>query len=391
MAEDYYQTLGVQKGASDEELKKAYRKLAMKYHPDRNPGDKSAEDMFKKVSSAYEVLSDPEKRKVYDQFGSAGPNPFAGRGGGGFQGHPGGFGGFSQGGGFEQSKDTSYFQDLFSDLFGDAFAQGTRRPQDQRGANLRYSLHIDLEEAALGTEKIIRFMRLNTCETCKGDRSAPGEVPKVCPQCQGAGEVRMGQGFFSTSQPCPQCHGFGKLITKPCSTCRGEGIKQSPVKLSVRIPSGIGEGQKLKLKAEGDIGPQGGPRGDLFVVINIKPHPLFTRDGSNIYLDLPISFADAALGTTKEIPTLSGAVSLKIPPGSSSGKIFRLRGKGILKLGTKETGDMLVRLQIDSPETLSPQQEDILKQLREVTQNSPLIQSFNEKVAQLKQKRETKK
>jgi len=375
LANDYYQTLGVSKSASDDELKRAYRKLALKYHPDRNPGDKQAEENFKKVSEAYDVLRDPEKRKMYDQFGTTG-----------FQkGFPGG----TQGFGFDPRQfggqhDTSYFQDLFSEIFGDVFGGTSASPRSQKGANLRYNLNIDLEDAALGTEKVISFMRLSPCETCHGARAAPGEKPAPCHVCNGTGQVRVGQGFFSTTQACPNCHGFGKTVSKPCPTCRGEGTRQTPVKLSVTIPAGVSDGQRLKLKGEGDVNLLGDNRGDLFVVVNVREHPLFKRDNLNITFDLPLSFADAALGTKIEIPTLSGAVSLTIPPGTSSGKVFRLRGKGIRRMGSPQTGDLLIRIMVDIPERLSAEQENLLKKLKDLSQDTTAITQFKERLRQLK-------
>ncbi len=373
MANDFYNTLGVTKGASEDELKKAYRKLAMKYHPDRNPGDKQAEDNFKKVSEAYDTLRDPERRRMYDQFGSSN-----------FQrGSPGG----AQGFGFDprsfSGHDTPYFQDLFSEIFGDVFAGPQANPKNQKGANLKYNLNIDLEEASLGGEKVISFMRLSPCESCGGSRAAPGEKPKPCPSCGGAGHLRVNQGFFSTTQTCPSCHGFGKLIKTPCPSCHGEGTKQAPVKLSVTIPPGVGDMQRLKLKSEGDCSPLGDSRGDLFVVVNIREHSIFKRDGSNILLDLPVSFADAALGTKIEIPTLGGAVSLSVPAGTSSGKVFRLRSKGLHKMGSTEVGDLLVKVMVDIPESLTAEQENLLKKLRDLSQDSPQIAAFKEKLRQL--------
>jgi molecular chaperone DnaJ len=381
-ANDYYQTLGVSKNASEEELKKAYRKLAMKYHPDRNPGNKQAEENFKKVSEAYDILRDPEKRRMYDQFGTANF-----RRGGGFPGGGGGAEGFhfdprSFGGG---QHDTSYFQDLFSEIFGDVFGQQQgASPRAQKGANLRYNLNIDLEDAALGTEKIISFMRLSPCETCGGTRAAPGEKPTPCHVCGGTGQVRVGQGFFSATQTCPNCRGFGKTVSKPCPACHGEGTRQAPVKLSVSIPPGVADGQRLKLKSEGDCNFAGENRGDLFVVVNVREHPIFRRDGQNILLDLPLSFADAALGTKAEIPTLTGAATLTIPPGTTSGKIFRLRGKGMRRMGSPETGDLLAKVMVDIPEKLTGEQEGLLKKLRDLSQDSPQIAAFKEKLRQLR-------
>ncbi|MGE3973066.1 MAG: molecular chaperone DnaJ [Bdellovibrionales bacterium] len=383
-AKDYYNLLGVDKNASDDDLKKAYRKLAMKYHPDRNPDDKAAEEKFKEVSEAYDILRDSKKREMYDRFGSAGPG-FA-RGGDprhqGFENYQNPFG---------SPKDTGYFEDLFSDIFGDPFQSGREAsPRNQKGSNLKYTLLIDLEDSALGTEKVISFMRLNPCGTCKGTRAAPGETPQACSQCKGSGTIQVGQGFFVSRQACNQCSGTGQIIRKLCNTCQGSGRTQGPVKLSVSIPAGVAEGQKLKLRGEGDVGANSSQRGDLFVVVNIREHTLFRRESQNIVLDLPISFFDATLGANVQVPTLTGMVSLKIPPGSASGKIFRLKGKGLPHLNTSEVGDMLVRLVIDAPEKLTKEQETLLKQLREITPEPPQTRTFQKKLEQLIAQRKTK-
>lgn len=386
---DYYSTLGVAKGASEDDLKKAYRKLAMKYHPDRNPNDKTAEEKFKDVSEAYDILRDPKKREMYDRFGAAGAAHYAR--GGGFSGQsrgaPPGFEGFDNP--FGSQRDTGYFQDLFSDIFGEGFSSGQEERQ-RKGSNLKYTLMIDLEDVASGTEKVISFMRLNPCGTCKGTRAAPGETPTTCPKCQGSGVIQTGQGFFVSRQACNQCGGTGQIIRNLCKTCQGSGRVQSPVKLSVSIPAGVGDGQKLKLRGEGDVGESGQVRGDLFVVVHVREHSLFRREGQNIILELPISFVDAVLGTSAEVPTLTGAVSLKIPPGSPSGKVFRLKGKGLPHLNSGEVGDMLVRLVIDTPDKLSKEQEAHLKELRSPAMSLPQVQAFQKKADQLKTQRKTK-
>ncbi|HEX4924096.1 MAG TPA: molecular chaperone DnaJ, partial [Bdellovibrionales bacterium] len=351
---------------------KAYRKLALKYHPDRNPGDKSAEEKFKEVSEAYEALSDPKKRAIYDQFGHtrAAPSDM-----GGFQPGPADF------------KDANYFQDLFGDIFGDIFSTGREDPRKQRGSHLRYTIQIDLEEAAAGAEKKISFMRSRACATCNGSGTRGGDIPPPCPACHGQGVIRINQGFFSTTQPCGQCKGFGTLIKNPCPQCRGERHTQQPAKLAVTIPAGVQHNQRLKLRDEGDIGPYGGPPGDLFVVVNVKEHPLFKRQGDDIYLDVPLSFVDAALGTTVQVPTLTGFVELRIPPGATSGKLFRLKGKGFPRLGNHDKGDMFVRVAIDMPPKLSREQEELLKQLKQVSQDSPLVREYGEKIKSLKVRR----
>jgi molecular chaperone DnaJ len=387
-AKDYYSLLGVEKGASEDELKKAYRKLAMKYHPDRNPGDKAAESKFKDVSEAYDILRDPKKREMYDRFGAAGAANFAR---GGFSGNPRAQG-FDPSSfeGFGQQQDTGYFQDLFSDIFGDQFHSGAASSSQKKGSNLKYTLMIDLEDCATGAEKVISFMRLNPCGTCKGTRAAPGETPQTCSKCHGSGVLQSGQGFFTSRHACNQCSGTGQIIRNLCKTCQGVGRTQGPVKLSVTIPAGVADGQKLKLRNEGDVGDNNNHRGDLFVVVQVREHPVFRRENQNVILDLPVSFVDAVLGASVEAPTLTGAVSLKIPMGSPSGKIFRLKGKGLSHVNSSEKGDLLVRLVIDTPEKLTQQQETLLNELRDVSQTSPLVVAFQKKVEQLKSLRKTK-
>lgn len=383
-AKDYYEILEVSRNATEDDLKKAYRKLAMKYHPDRNPGDKAAEEQFKLVGEAYDVLRDPKKRSMYDQFGHTTPGPGMG---GGFRG--------TSSSDFGGVHDTSYFQDLFSELFGDVFNGGpeTRgRREKQKGANLRYVLQLDLEDIAAGSEKTISFMRQSICGTCHGQRSAPGTSPTKCSQCGGSGELRVSQGFFATSRPCPKCAGSGSIITKPCPTCAATGVVQSPTKLSVSIPAGVKDDQKLRLRGEGDVGPYGGPRGDLFVVVQIREHPLFRRNGDDILLDLPLTFTDAALGTNIEIPTLSGAVSLKVPPGTPSGKTFRVKDRGLPILDgehkTGSRGDMYVKILIDTPTKVTKEQEELLVKLKGFYKDTPLISGYEERVKLLKKRRQ---
>ena len=301
---DYYEVLGVAKNASDEEIKKAYRKLAMKHHPDRNPDDNGAEDKFKEAKLAYEVLSDSEKRSAYDQFGHAGVNQ---QGAGGFGG-----GGFS---------------DAFGDIFGDIFGGGggQRRDRVYRGADMRYNLEIGLEEAARGTETKIRIPSLEECGTCHGTGAKTGTEPSTCTTCGGHGQVRIQQGFFSVQQTCPRCGGSGKMIANPCETCHGEGRVKKHKTLSVKIPAGVDNGDRIRLAGEGEAGVNGGPSGDLYVVIHQKEHPVFKRDGDDLHCEMPISFATAALGGEVEIPTLDGHAKIKIPAETQSGKVFRLR------------------------------------------------------------------
>ncbi len=312
---DFYEVLGVNRDASDDEIKKAYRKLAMKYHPDRNPDNAQAEEKFKEAKEAYEILSDSQKRAAYDQFGHAGVDPQAG--GGGFQGGAGGFGGFADA-----------FGDIFGDIFGGGGGRGGRS-NVYRGADLRYNLEITLEEAAHGCEKQIRIPTMDECETCHGTGAKPGTSAKACSTCGGHGQVRMQQGFFSIQQTCPSCHGTGKVIPDPCRSCHGAGRVKSHKTLSVKIPAGIDEGDRIRLSNEGEAGQNGGPSGDLYIQVHIKQHSVFAREGNDLLCEMPISFTTAALGGEIEIPTLDGAAKIRIPEETQSGKVFRLRGKGI--------------------------------------------------------------
>lgn len=355
---DYYETLGVAKNASDEEIKKAYRKLAMKHHPDRN-SDKGSEEKFKEAKLAYEILSDPEKRSAYDQFGHAGVNP---------QGS-----GFSGGG----------FSDAFGDIFGDIFGGGQRRDRVYRGADLRYNLEITLEEAARGTETKIRIPTLEECGTCHGSGSKPGTDAVTCTTCGGHGQVRMQQGFFSVQQTCPRCGGSGKMITNPCTTCHGEGRIKKHKTLSVKIPAGVDTGDRIRLAGEGEAGPNGGPSGDLFVVIHLKEHAVFKRDGDDLHCEMPISFATAALGGEVEIPTLDGHAKIKIPAETQSGKVFRLRNKGIKGVRSPAPGDLLCHMIVETPVNLSERQRELLQELENLSagrNNNPRAQSFMDKV-----------
>jgi len=297
---DFYEVLGVNRDASEEEIKKSYRKLAMKYHPDRNPGSKEAEEKFKEAKEAYEILSEAEKRRAYDAYGHAGVNPQMGMGGGGFgEGQP-GFGGFAEA-----------FGDIFSDIFG---AGGRGRASVFRGADLRYNLEISLEQAARGTETKIRIPTMETCETCKGSGAKPGTHPKTCETCHGSGTVRLSQGFFSIQQTCPTCHGTGKMVSDPCAACRGAGRIKRHKTLAVKIPAGVDEGDRIRLTGEGEAGVNGGPPGDLYVVIHLKAHSVFQRDGDDLHCEMPVSFTQAALGGEIEIPTLEGSAKIKVPP-----------------------------------------------------------------------------
>lgn len=342
---DYYEVLGVEKNASEADLKKAYRRLAMKYHPDRNPDDKATEEKFKEAKEAYEVLSDPQKRTAYDQFGHAG---VGGMGGGG----AGGFGSFS---------------DIFGDVFGDIFGGGGARGGSRvyRGADLQYNLELSLEDAVQGTEVKIRVPKLETCEVCEGSGARSGTQPQTCPTCNGLGQVRMQQGFFSIQQTCPRCHGSGKIITDPCTKCSGAGRVQQHKTLSVKVPAGVDTGDRIRLSGEGEAGQNNGPAGDLYVQIHVKPHPIFTRDGSHLLCSIPISVVTAALGGELEVPTLDGRVKLKIPAETQTGKIFRIRGKGVKPVRGGSRGDILCKVVVETPVNLSAHQKDLLRQLED--------------------------
>jgi molecular chaperone DnaJ len=348
MTKDYYEILGVNREASPDELKKAYRKLALKYHPDRNPDDKESEEKFKELSEAYSCLCDPEKRAHYDRFGSA--DNF---------GQPGGFGGFGGGG----------FSDIFENIFDDFFG-GTRKTRPTRGADLRYNLTITLEDAAFGVEKEIRIPRWQTCDTCSGSGCQPGKPPVTCSSCKGTGHVRFQQGFFSISKPCAKCHATGKIISHPCPTCKSEGKVKVQRDISVKVPAGVDNGSRLRLSGEGDFGSFGGPPGDLYVVLSIEQHQLFRREGLNLYCDIPVSFTTAALGGEIDVPGLSGVSKLKIPAGTQSGKQFHLKGKGMPKLGSHYRGDIVVAVSIKVPEKLTERQRELLEEFARLNGDS---------------------
>ncbi len=344
---DYYEVLGVSRDASDQELKSAYRKLALKFHPDRNPGNHAAEEKFKEASEAYQVLSDGDKRAAYDRYGHAGVS----------NGGPGGFGGFSG------AVDLG---DIFGDLFGEMFNAGggqQRNARQTRGDDLRFDLAIDFEEAIFGTEKEIRIRRLEACETCKGTGSASGRGPSVCSQCHGRGQIRYQQGFFSVARTCSMCSGRGSIISDPCQTCRGETRLTKEIKLAVKVPPGVEEGTRIRYTGEGDVGRGGAQSGDLYVVLAIRRHDFFEREGQNLHCIIPISFPQAALGADIEIPGVDGPIMLKVPEGTQSGKELRIRGKGVPYLNEKGRGDLIVKVIVQIPKKLSRAQRDLITEL----------------------------
>ena len=345
---DYYEVLGVAKNASDDDLKKAYRKLAMKYHPDRNPDNKDAEEKFKEVKEAYEMLTDPAKREAYDRFGHAGVDPNAG--------FPGGAGGQGFGG----------FADVFGDIFGDIFGgqrAGGGRSNVYRGADLRYAMEITLEQAASGYTSEIRVPSWDTCGTCSGTGAKPGTKPKVCHTCGGQGAVRVQQGFFSIQQTCPTCHGSGKVIPEPCTSCEGVGRVKKNKTLEVKIPAGIDDGMRIRSAGNGEPGINGGPPGDLYVEIHVKEHPVFQRDGDDLHCEVPIGITTAALGGTVQIPTLAGRAEIDLPEGTQSGKQFRLRGKGIKGIRSSYPGDLYAHMVVETPVRLTDKQKQLLREL----------------------------
>lgn len=360
---DYYDVLGISRDAGESEIKKAYRKLAMKYHPDRNAGDGKAEERFKEAKEAYEILSDSNKRAAYDQYGHAGVDAS-------------GVGAGAQG-----------FGDAFSDIFSDIFSTrggGGGRSNVYRGADLRYNLEITLEQAARGAETKIRIPTMVACDTCHGTGAEPGTSPVTCTTCGGHGQVRMQQGFFSIQQTCPKCHGSGKIISTPCSSCYGVGRIKQHKTLAVKIPVGVDEGDRIRIAGEGEAGINGGPPGDLYVVIHVSSHPVFQRDGNDLHCEIPISFATAALGGEIEVPTLEGHARIKISPETQTGKIFRLRGKGIKGVRSHAPGDLLCHVAVETPVKLTSRQKELLQELEDLSQkdnsrHSPRAKSWMEK------------
>lgn len=360
---DYYELLGVSRDVSTEELKKAYRQLAMKYHPDRNAGDKTSEEKFKEISHAYSVLSDPEKRAHYDRFGTA-------------DGFGSGQGPFTGGAGFGD-----IFEDLFGDFFGGNFG-GQRRQRPVRGNDLRYDLDITLEEAVFGTEKVITFPKLQKCSECSGTGSEPGKQPEVCSACKGAGQIRYQQGFFSVAKTCGKCSGAGKIISDPCKKCRGQGAIQEQRTVNLKIPPGVDVGSRLKITGEGEPGHNSAPNGDLYVILDIQEHETFRREGTDLFCDFPVSFTNAALGAEIEVPTLDGSARLKIPAGTQSGKIFTLRGKGAPRVGSHHRGNQLIRVFIEVPKRLTPRQKELLEEFATIS-NDDSSRSLKDKLKDL--------
>ena len=366
---DFYDVLGVNKNASPEELKSAYRKLAVKHHPDKNPGDKAAEEKFKEAGEAYGILSDQEKKQNYDNFGHAAFEGGGGRPSGGF------------GGGFGGADFSDIFEDFFGDFGGGGRSRG-RRSTNNRGSDLRYDLSISLEEAYEGKKQDIKFSTTEKCNTCKGNGSKPGSSPDRCTTCGGNGKVRSNQGFFTVQQTCPQCAGSGEEITNPCSDCNGQGSNQTSKKISVTIPKGVDDGTRIRLAGKGEAGTKGGASGDLYLFINVNTHDLFKRSDENLFFEFPISIADAALGTTIEIPTIDGGkAKIKIPDGTQNGKQFRLKGKGMPYMRGSGNGDLYVQINTEVPISLNKAQKELLEKFREIEneKSNPSIRKFFQK------------
>lgn len=361
---DFYEVLGLGRDASERDIKKAYKRLAMKYHPDRNSGDAGAAEKFKEVKEAYEILTDGQKKAAYDQYGHAA-----------FEQGAGGFGG--GGGGAD-------FGDIFGDVFGDIFGGGRRGggPRAQRGSDLRYNMELSLEEAVRGCSKEIEVPTLVHCDTCEGSGAKKGTSAQTCGTCHGHGQVQMRQGFFAVQQTCPTCHGKGKIIKEPCHVCHGQGRKQKNKTLNVKIPAGVDTGDRIRLAGEGEAGEMGAPAGDLYVQVHVKEHHIFERDGNNLYCEVPVSFAMAALGGEVEVPTLDGRVSLKVPTETQTGRMFRMRGKGVKGVRSAAFGDLIVKLVVETPVNLSARQKELLKEFEEscggeaATKHKPKAEGF---------------
>jgi len=366
---DYYEVLGVGRTAGEQEIKSAYRKLAMQYHPDRNPGNAEAEEKFKEATEAYGVLADASKRAQYDRFGHAGVN--------------GGAGGFS---GFDPSVFQD-FSDIFGDLFGfgDVFSGGQRRTRVRRGADLREDIHLDFEQAVFGHQTTVNIRRHEACEACKGSGAAPGRGPTTCGTCHGRGQVRYQQSFFAISRPCPTCQGAGTVITDPCAKCKGEGRVLRDKTVEVKVPAGVEDGTRIRYSEQGEAGANGGPPGDLYIVLHVKEHAFFDRQGQDLYCTVPISFSQAALGAQIKVPTLEGEHALKIPEGTQTGQTFRLKGKGVPSLNGRGRGDLYVEVKIQTPKKLNKKQRELLQQLDEITEieNRPEHRALFDKVKDL--------
>jgi len=369
---DYYEVLGVERSADDQAIKSAYRKLAHRYHPDKNQGDKQAEDRFKEASEAYEILSDPDKRARYDRFGHVN--------GGGPGGSP--FEGFPFGGG---ANINDIFGDLFGEMFGGAGARQRQR-QRTRGSDLRYHLEIGFEEAAFGTVARITIPRPKVCATCRGSGARPGSGPRTCPTCHGAGEIRLTQGFFSIARTCHGCGGSGRVVVDKCQACGGQGALREDATVEVKVPPGVDTGTRLKLSGEGEPAPvPGGTPGDLYVVLQVREHPIFTREDTEVLCEMPISFAQAALGGTIDVPTLDGPTKLKVPAGTQTGKVFRIKGKGIPSLNGGGRGDEHVRLVVETPNHLTREQKELLERFAAISgaETHPQARTFWQKVSEL--------
>jgi len=366
---DYYKILGVPRDASLEDIKRAFRQLAKKYHPDANPGDKECEEKFKEISVAYDVLSDPQKREIYDTYGEEGLSSSGFRYDTGFD--P-----------FERFSDI--FEDIFADTFDGFFGRTRESRRGSRGRDLRYDLNITFNEAVNGVEKLIEIPKMEICEDCKGTGASKGTALKTCPKCGGKGNIVYSQGFFSISQTCNKCNGTGKIIESICNVCEGEGRVRRIKKIKVNIPAGVDDGSTLRLAKEGEPGERGGRSGDLYIVLHVEKHPIFERDGSDIICEVPISFTEAALGAEIEVPSLNGLIKMKIPPGTHSGKVFRLKNKGIIDLKTNIRGDQLVRVVIEVPTNLTPKQRELLIEFAKISgENHPVKESFFKKIKNL--------